>query len=89
MRIDYTSLNEACPKDEYHIPCICQIFYSTTTCELLLFLDAYSDYHHINLAIDDEEKTVLITLFGIFCYTKMAFITHLGNSNQKKCRGVY
>jgi hypothetical protein len=74
MCIDYTSLNKACPKDEYPLPRICQIVDSTTSCELLSFLDAYSGYHQISLAVDDEEKTAFITLFGIFCYTKMAFI---------------
>jgi hypothetical protein len=54
MRINYTSLNKACPKDEYPLPCICQIVDSTASCELLSFLDAYSGYHQINLAIDDE-----------------------------------
>jgi hypothetical protein len=44
-----------------------------TTCELLSFLDAYSGYHQISLATDDEEKTSFITPFRIFCYTKMAF----------------
>jgi hypothetical protein len=43
------------------------------TSELLSFLDAYLGYHQISLAINDEEKTSFITLFGIFCYTKMAF----------------
>jgi hypothetical protein len=56
MYIDYTSLNKACPIDEYTIPHICQIVDSTTSCELLLFLDAYSGYHQISLTIDDEEK---------------------------------
>jgi hypothetical protein len=73
MCIDYTSLNKACLKDEYPLPCICQIVDSMTTCELLSFLDAYSRYHQISLATDDEEKTTFITLFGIFCYTKMIF----------------
>jgi hypothetical protein len=41
-------------------------------CELLSFLDAYSGYHQISLAIDDEEKIAFIMSFGIFCYTKMA-----------------
>jgi hypothetical protein len=50
-------------------------------CELFLFLDAYSYYHQINLANDDEEKTTFITLFGIFCYTKMTF--------RLKNRGVH
>jgi hypothetical protein len=50
-----------------------QIVDSTTSCKLLLFLDAYSGYHQISLAMDDKEKTSFIKSFGIFCYTKMAF----------------
>jgi hypothetical protein len=73
MCIDYTSLNKACPKDEYLLPHICQIIDSTTSCELLSFLNAYSSYNQISLAIDDEEKIVFISLFGFFYYTKMAF----------------
>jgi hypothetical protein len=73
MCIDYTSLNKACPKDEYPLSRICQIVDSTASCELLSFLDAYSGYHQISLAVDDEEKTTFITPFGIFCYTKMTF----------------
>jgi hypothetical protein len=73
MCIDYTSFNKACPKDEYLLPHICQIIDSTTSCELLSFLNAYSSYNQISLAIDDEEKIVFISLFGFFHYTKMAF----------------
>jgi hypothetical protein len=36
-------------------------------------LDAYSGYHQISLAIDNEEKTAFITPFEIVCYTKKAF----------------
>jgi hypothetical protein len=71
MCIDYTSLNKACPKDEYHLPHICHIIDSTMSRKLLLFLNAYSGYHQINLVID--EKTTFITPFVIFCYTKMVF----------------
>jgi hypothetical protein len=73
MCINYTSLNKACLKDEYPLPRICQIVDFTASCELLSFLDAYSCYHQINLAVDDEENTAFITQFGIYCYTKMAF----------------
>jgi hypothetical protein len=85
MYIDYTSLNKACPKDEYPLPRIRQIIDSTTPCELLSFLDAYSGYHQISLAIDDEEKIVFITSFGIFCYTKMAFGLKNGGATYQKC----
>jgi hypothetical protein len=72
--IDYTSLNEACTKDEYPLPRICQIVDSTASCELLSFLNAYSVYHQVCLVVDDEEKTTFITLFGVFCYTKWCLI---------------
>jgi hypothetical protein len=85
MCIDYTSLNRACPKDEYPMPRICQIVDSMTSCELLSFLDAYSGYHQISLAIDDEEKTAFITPFGIFYYTKMAIEFKNGGATYKKC----
>jgi hypothetical protein len=85
MCIDYTSLNKACPKDEYPLPRICQIIDSTTSCELLSFLDAYSVYHHISLAIDDEEKITFIVPFGIFCYTKMTFGLKNGGATYQKC----
>jgi hypothetical protein len=32
MCIDYMSLNKTCPKDEYPMPCICQIVDSTVSC---------------------------------------------------------
>jgi hypothetical protein len=73
MCIDYTSLHKKSPKDEYPLPHICQIVDSTTSYELLSFLDAYPGYHQISLVIDDEEKTSFITQFGNLCYTKMSF----------------
>jgi hypothetical protein len=85
MCIDYTSLNKACPKDEYLLPRICQIVDSTTSCELLSFLDAYSDYHQISLAVDDEEKTAFITPFWIFYYTKMVFGLKNRGATYQKC----
>jgi hypothetical protein len=54
MCIDYTSLNKVCLKDEYSMTRICQIVDSTTSYELLLFLDVYLSYHHISLITDDE-----------------------------------
>jgi hypothetical protein len=85
MCIDYTSLNKACPKDEYPLPRICQIVHSTASCELLSFLDAYSSYHQISLVIDDEEKTSFITSFEIFCYTKMTFGLKNEGATYQKC----
>jgi hypothetical protein len=54
------------------------------------FLDAYSGYHQISLATNDEEKTSFITPFGIFCYTKMAFRLKNGGggATYQKCMHI-
>jgi hypothetical protein len=45
MCVDYTSLNEACPRVSFPLPRIDQVFDSMAGCETLCFLDAYSGYH--------------------------------------------
>lgn len=67
MCIDFSDINKACPKDPYPLPHIDQIVDSTTGCDLLRFLDAYSKYHQIRMAEEDEEKTTFITPMGTFC----------------------
>ena len=68
MCVDYTDLNKACPADPFALPRIDQIIYATAGCARLSFLDAYSGYHHIKMAVKD-----LITPFGAFCYVSMPF----------------
>ena len=43
--IDYTDINKVCPKDPFPLPHIDHIVDSTTGCDILSFLDAYSGYH--------------------------------------------
>ena len=53
MCVDYTGLTKACPKDHFPLPCIDQIVDSTSGCEILSFLDAYSGYHQIAMKESD------------------------------------
>jgi hypothetical protein len=73
MCIDYTSLNKACPKDPFPLPRIDQIVDSTSGCDLLYFLDAYSGFHQIPMSRKDEENTAFITVDGLFCYVSMPY----------------
>ncbi|PKA61501.1 RNA-directed DNA polymerase like [Apostasia shenzhenica] len=41
--------------------------------EVMSFLDTFSEYHQIQMAKEDEEKTVFITDFGTYCYNVMPF----------------
>jgi hypothetical protein len=71
--VDFTSLNKAYPKDPYPLLRIDQIINSTTGCDLLCFLDAFSSYHQIKMAKKDEEKTAFTTPCGVYCYVCMPF----------------
>jgi hypothetical protein len=71
--MDFTSLNKARPKDPYPLSRIDQIVDSTAGCDLLCFLDAFSGYHQIKMAKEDEEKTAFITPCGVYCYVCMPF----------------
>jgi hypothetical protein len=73
MCIDYTSLNKACPKDPYPLPRIDQIVDSTSGCDLLSFLDAYSGFHQIRMAKEDRRHTAFVTVDGLYCYVVMPY----------------
>jgi hypothetical protein len=73
MCIDYTSLNKASPKDPFPLSRIDQIVDSTSGCDLLCFLDAYSGFHQIPMSRDDEEHTTFIIVDGLFYYVSMPY----------------
>jgi hypothetical protein len=73
MCIDYTSLNKACPKVPYPLPRIDQIMDSTSGCDLLSFLDAYSGFHQIQMSREDRKHTAFVTLDGLYCYVVMPY----------------
>ena len=73
MCVDFTNLNKACPQDLFPLPRIDQIVNSTAECDLLCFLDAFSGYHQINIAVEDVEKTTFLTPCGVYCYTCIPF----------------
>jgi hypothetical protein len=73
MGIDYTSLNKAYPKDSFPLPRIDQTVDSTSSYDLLCFLDAYSGFQQIPMSKEDEELIAFITVDGLFCYVSMPY----------------
>ena len=61
------------PQGLFPLPRIDQVVGSTAGCDLLCFLDAYSEYHQISMAKEDEEKTSFTTPIGTYCYVPMPF----------------
>jgi hypothetical protein len=85
--VDFTSLNKACPNDPYTLPRIDQIVDSTAGCDLLCFLDAFSGYHQIKMAKEDEEKTAFITPCRVYYYVCMPFgLKNAGATFQRLMR---
>jgi hypothetical protein len=88
--VDFTSLNKACPKDPYPLPRIDQIIDSTAGFDLLCFLDAFSGYHEIKMAKEDEEKTAFITPCRVYCYVCIPFgLNNTGASFQRLMRKAW
>ena len=73
MCVDFTDLNNACPKDSFLLPIIDQLVNSTVGHKLLTFMDAFFGYNQIQMAEEDQEKTALITSQGLYCYRVMPF----------------
>ena len=71
--VDYTNLNEACPKDSFPLPRIDQIVDASTGYGMLSFLDAFSGYHQILMHLPDAEKTTFITPHRLYCYNVTPF----------------
>ena len=82
--VDYTNLNDACPKDSFPLPRIYQIVDALAGHGILSFLDAFSRYHQILMYPPDAEKTSFITLHGLFCYNVMPFgLKNVGATYQR------
>ena len=82
--IEYTDLNDACPKDNFPLPRIDQIVEALAGHGMLSFLDAFLGYHQIPIYPPDVEKTVFITPHGFFCYNVMSFgLNNTGATYQR------
>ena len=82
--MDYTDLNEACPKDSFPLPRIDQIVDASARHGMLLILDAFSRYHQIPMHPPDEEKTTFITPHELFFYNVMPFgLKNVGATYQR------
>ena len=85
MCVDYTGLNKACPKDHFPLPRIDLIVDSTSGCEILSFLDAYSGHHQIAVKESDQLATSFITPYGSYYYVTMPFGLKNAGTTYQRC----
>jgi hypothetical protein len=60
---------------------------STSGCDLLCFLDAYSGFHQIPISREDNEHTAFIIVDDLFCYVSMPY--GLKNALHTFVRAMY
>ena len=78
MCVDFTNLNNACPKDSFPLPRIDQLVDLIVGHKLLTFMDAFSGYNQIQMVEEDQEKT------GLYCYRVMHFgLNNAGATYQR------
>ncbi|GKV25935.1 hypothetical protein SLEP1_g35307 [Rubroshorea leprosula] len=90
MCIDFTNLNDACPKDPHPLPNVEKLVERAVGHERMSFLDASSGYHQVQLLLDDQEKTAFYAGDAIYCYVMMPFgLKNAGATYQKLVQIIF
>ena len=71
--IDYRRLNEVTWKDHFPLPFMDQLLERISGYPFYCFLDGYSGYFQIEIAVEDQEKTTFTCPFGTYAYRRMPF----------------
>ena len=71
--IDYRKLNAGTRKYHFPLPFVDQMLERVARHEFYCFLDGYSGYNQIEIALEDQEKTTFTCPFGTFSFRKMPF----------------
>ena len=71
--MDYRKLNKITCKDHFSLPFIDQIFERLFGHAHYCFLDGYSGYNQIAIALEDQEKITFTCPYGAFAYRRMLF----------------
>ena len=66
-------MNTATRKDHYSLPFIDQTLDRLAGHPHFCFLDGYSRYNHISIALEGQEKTTFTCPYGTFAFRRMPF----------------
>ena len=71
--IDFRKLNAGTRKDHFPLHFLDQMLERVAGHEFYCFLDGYSGYNKIEIALEDQEKITFTCPFGTFSFRKMPF----------------
>ncbi|XP_070046528.1 uncharacterized protein [Nicotiana tomentosiformis] len=71
--MDYRKLNKVTCKEHFPLPFLDQMLDGLAGRAYYCFLDGYSGYNQILIALEDQEKTIFTCPYGIFAFSRMPF----------------
>ena len=71
--VDYRELNKATQKDHFPLPFIDQVLDNLSGKKYFSFLDGFSGYNQIQIALEDQDKTTFTCPCGTFACTVLPF----------------
>ncbi|RVW89755.1 Retrovirus-related Pol polyprotein from transposon 297 [Vitis vinifera] len=88
--VNFQDLNKASLKDDFPLPHIDMLVDSTAGHSMLSFMDGFSGYSQILMALEDMEKTSFITEWGNYCYRVMPFgLKNAGATYQRAATTLF
>ena len=87
---DYRKLNAGTRKDHFPLPFVDQMLERVAWHEFYCFLDGYSRYNQIEIALEDQEKTTFTCPFGTYAFRKMPFeLCNAPRTFQRCMMGIF
>ena len=85
MCIDYRKLNDATTKDHFPLLFLDPILERVARHPHYCFLDGYSSYYQIPIALEDQENTTFTSLFRTFAFRRMPFVLCNASATIQRC----
>jgi hypothetical protein len=88
--VDFRELNRAILRDYFPLPFIDQALDTLSGKQYFSFLDEYSGYNKIQIALEDQEKTTFTCPWGTFAYRVLPFgLCNAPTTLQRAVLGIF
>ena len=88
--VNFRNVNKAYPKDEFPLPNMDLQIDSAAGSAMFSFMDGFSGYNQIRMALRDVEKTAFRTPMGNLYYTMMPFgLKNAGTTYQRAITAIF